>query len=302
MIPAPLLSTLRAYVRHAPGTVGKTLLVDRLLNEELTRRPRTAVTRTRTGDYFPVTTSDVIQRYLYLFGTWEPNLTAWISGRLGPGDTFIDVGANIGYYTMLASHLVGPTGHVVAIEASPAFHQAMADAVRINGCRNVRTVNTAVSAVAERLTFYLEHSTNLGGTTAVRPRTAESSFQMDALPLTEILHPDELAQARLVKIDVEGAEASLMHGLAPALDQLRPDAELVIEVTPRLLAKQGQTVEEVLGPLRERGFHLYRLANDYAPGSYPAAQRRPAAPVRWDQPITEMSDMVLSRTDAATLA
>lgn len=136
---------------------------------------------------------------------------------------------------------------MVAIEASPAFHQALSAAARDNGCRNVRSVNTAVSATAETLSFYLEHSTNLGGTTAaVRPRTVESSFQMDALPLPQVLRADELDRARVIKIDVEGAEAALMHGLAPALDRLRADAELVIEVTPRLLAKQGQDVEEVL--------------------------------------------------------
>jgi hypothetical protein len=59
---------------------------------------------------------------------------------------------------------------------------------------------------------------------------------------------DELAQACVIKIDVEGAEAALMRGLAPALDLLRTDTELVIEVAPRLLAKQDQTMEEVLGP------------------------------------------------------
>ncbi|MFF4542259.1 hypothetical protein [Streptomyces aureus] len=51
----------------------------------------------------------------------------------------------------------------------------------------------------------------------------------------------------------------------------------------------------------EHGFHLYKLTNDYAVGSYPAAQRHPAVPVRWDQPITEMSDLIFSRTDAATI-
>ncbi|MFJ9381447.1 FkbM family methyltransferase [Streptomyces sp. NPDC101455] len=302
MIPNAALGALRAYVRHAPGTAGKRLLLDRYLNDALTRRPHTALARTRTGDRFPVTTSDVIQRYLYLFGVWEPNLTAWLSRRLRPGETFVDVGANIGYYTLLASRLVGPTGRVISIEASPAFHQALTSAARDNGCHNIRSANTAVSATAETLTFYLEHSTNLGGTTAaLRPRTVESSFQMDALPLPQVLQGDELDRARVIKVDVEGAEASLMHGLAPALDRLRDDAELVIEVTPRLLSKQGQDVEEVLAPLREHGFHLYKLTNDYAAGSYPTAQRRPAAPVRWDQSITEMSDLIFSRTNAATL-
>ncbi|MEV7003664.1 hypothetical protein AB0N62_39205 [Streptomyces sp. NPDC093982] len=57
----------------------------------------------------------------------------------------------------------------------------------------------------------------------------------------------------------------------------------------------------MLAPLREHGFHAYRLANDYAAASYPAALRRPAPAVRWHGPVPEMSDLVFSRTDAETL-
>lgn len=66
---------------------------------------------------------------------------------------------------------------------------------------------------------------------------------------------------------MEGGEAAAVRGLAPVLGRLRHDAELVIEVAPRLLAKQGQAVDDVLGPLREHGFHVYRLPNDYAAAS-----------------------------------
>ncbi|MGW3120689.1 hypothetical protein ACWDBW_26670 [Streptomyces sp. NPDC001107] len=93
-----------------------------------------------------------------------------------------------------------------------------------------------------------------------------------------------------------------MRGLAPVLHRLRPEAELVIEVTPRMLAEQGQQADDVLAPLREQGFHVYRLADDYAATSYPAALRSPAPAVRWHGPITEMSDLIFSRTDAETLS
>lgn len=300
MIPPPALRTLRAYVRHAPGRLGKPWLAGHL-SEYLKQHPLTTTARTRSGTVFPVLTNDVIQRHLWLFGTWEPHLTAWMRGRIAPGDLVIDVGAHTGYFTLLASQLVGPTGRVVAIEPSPAFHQALTANIEANGCANVRTVNAAVSDALGQMTFYLERSTNLGGTTAVRPRTVVSSFEADAAPLPMLVTEEELAAARLIKIDVEGGEAAAVRGLAPVLHRLRPDAELVIEVTPRLLAKQGQPVDDVLAPLRAHGFHVYLLANDYAAASYPAALRRPAPAVRWHGPVTEMSDLVFSRTDAETL-
>lgn len=105
----------------------------------------------------------------------------------------------------------------------------------------------------------------------------------------------------MIKIDAEGAEAAVIRGLAPMLNELHPSAELVIEVTPRLLAKQGLTPSDVTGPLTRAGFHAYRLDNDYAAGSYPKAQRHPIAPRRWTGPVTEMSDIIFSRVDAANL-
>ncbi|MEU2354584.1 hypothetical protein ABZ599_16715 [Streptomyces misionensis] len=129
----------------------------------------------------------------------------------------------------------------------------------------------------------------------------EASFDADAAPLPQLLTKAELATARLIKLDVEGGEAAAVRGLAPLVPRLRDDAELVIEVTPKLLAKQDQVVDDVLGPLCEHGFNVYRLANDYAAATYPAALAKPAPAVQWNGPVTEMTDLVLSRTDADTL-
>lgn len=99
------------------------------------------------------------------------------------------------------------------------------------------------------MTFHLEGSTNLGGTTAVRPRTVESSVEADAASLAQLVSEEELAAARLIKIDVEGGEAAAVRGLIPLLHWPRDDAELLIEIKLRLLAKQGCTVGDALGPL-----------------------------------------------------
>ena len=62
---------------------------------------------------------DLIQRMILHFGVWEPDVSRVIEQSLAPGDVFVDIGANIGYDTLLASSCVGPTGRVVSIEASP---------------------------------------------------------------------------------------------------------------------------------------------------------------------------------------
>ncbi|MEU1804904.1 FkbM family methyltransferase [Streptomyces sp. NPDC019937] len=293
----------RAYVRHAPWSAGKRALVERHLNAALRDRPLRRLARTRFGATFAVDTQDLIQRYLYLFGVWEPHMTRWLQRRLRPGDGFVDVGANIGYYSALASRLVGPGGTVVAVEASPTFHQLLLRHARRNGSTNIRALNAAVSDREELLTFVLASSRNMGANSIVPyDGPAESTFDIAARPLPDLLTEEEIARARVIKIDVEGAEGGVVRGLVPMLGRLRPDAELTIEVTPERMADLGESVEELLEALASHGFHTYRLANDYAAGSYPAALRRaPQVPVRWRGPVTAESDLVFSRTDAETL-
>jgi FkbM family methyltransferase len=298
-----LVTLGRRYVRSAPGSLGKGALASRFLNPRLRDQPRRRVTETATGARFAVDTQDLIQRYLYLFGVWEPRMTQWLSRRLGPGDTFVDVGANIGYFSVLASQLVGPTGKVVAIEASSAFQQRVAQNARLNDCTNIRQVHTAVSDKHQTLTFILASSANMGANSIVPyDGPAESTFDIEAFPLPEVLGDAEIAGARVVKVDVEGAEGSVVRGMAPLLDQLRPDAEVTVEVTPERMAQLGDSVEELLETMQSRGFHVYRLANEYAAASYPTALHGPAAvPVRWRGPVTGESDLIFSKIDAETL-
>ncbi|MDT3395248.1 FkbM family methyltransferase [Streptomyces sp. B1866] len=294
----------RRYVRDAPVTFGKAALAARYLNPHLRDHPRRRVTETRFGARFAVDTQDLIQRYVYLFGVWEPNLTAFLRSRLAPGDTFVDVGANVGYFSVLASHIVGDTGRVVAVEASPVFHRQLLQQVSLNDCRNVRAVNAAVSDDQETLRFVLADSHNTGATSFLPyDGPAESTFEIKAYPLPNLLDPGEIANARVIKIDVEGAEGRVIRGMAPMFDQLRPDVEIAIEIAPERMAQAGDSAEELSATLHEHGFHAYQIPNDYGPESYPPALRQPLTePIRWRQPIVSQGDFVFSRLDAERLS
>jgi hypothetical protein len=130
----------------------------------------------------------------------------------------------------------------------------------------------------------------------------ESTFEIEAFPLPDVLTEDEITQARVIKVDVECAEGSVVRGMAPLLDRLRPDAEVTVEVTPDRMAQLGDSVEELLETMREHGFHVYRLANEYAADTYPTALHGAAAvPIRWRGPVDGESDLIFSRIDAETL-
>ncbi|WP_405912951.1 FkbM family methyltransferase [Streptomyces sp. NBC_00963] len=298
-----LMATLgRGYVRNAPGSFLKGPLVATYLNPYLRDHPRRRVVTTRFGALMACDSRDLIQRFVQLSGVWEPHMTRWLEGRLTSGDVLIDVGANVGYFALLGSRLVGPTGRVVTVEASPAFHERVLQHAALNNCDNIRAVNAAVSDRHETLTFVLASSANMGANSIVPyDGPAESAFEAQAYPLAELLEADEISRARVVKIDVEGAEGGVVRGLAPVLDRMRQDVEIAVEVTPERMTQLGHSVDELMETMRSRGFHAYRLPNDYRPESYPRALRHPEPPRRWNRPVVGETELVFSRIDADVL-
>lgn len=297
-----VVTLVRSYIRKAPGDLLKSVIVAYYLNPRLRDSPRQRVVGARLGSKFAVDTQDLIQRYIYMYGAWEPHMMRWLETRLREGDVFVDVGAHIGFLSVYGSKLVGKTGRVVSIEASPELHRQVLVHSSISECDNIRAVNAAVSDSHEALTFILVSSQNLGANSIVPwEGPVESTFVTEARTLPELLTQDEIARARVLKIDVEGTEGRVIRGLAPVLNGLRPDAELAVEVAPDRMEKLGDSVTELLDIMGRHGFHTYLLANDYASRSYPSALRHPRPPVRWHGPVTGQCDLIFSRIDAEKL-
>jgi len=176
---------------------------------------------------------DLIQRMILYFGVWEPDVSRVIERNLAPGDVFVDVGANIGYDTLLASERVGPRGRVVAIEASPRTFALMQANLALNpSSSNVRAVNAAVSDHAGKLALYEIYEGNIGAATTLASRGGTPIETVDALPLEQTLKPDEIAHLRLIKIDVEGAEPPILRDLLANLAIYPTTMDIVVEASP----------------------------------------------------------------------
>ncbi|WP_280376540.1 FkbM family methyltransferase [Nocardia wallacei] len=293
----PLLVAARWWVRYGPGTAVKQRLLREWLDVGLRQRPRPPmIVRTRHGLRFQIpTTLDFIARTVYIHGCWEPCLSEFLAARLHPGAVFIDIGAAGGWHTLLAAHLVGDTGAVVAVEPAPAAQQQLRANLALNGFGNVRVETAAVATEPGKVSLYVPDSGNAGATTTIRPDHYESEVTVPGLPLTGILHDDDLARARIIKIDVEGAEATVLTALAPLILRLRHDCEILVEVTPRWLATTGHTAEQLLEPFTNNGFRAFVVHNSYQPQNMPGMLRHPAAPAPLTGPITRQTDLLLSR-------
>jgi FkbM family methyltransferase len=291
---------LRAYIRYAPVSAGKRAFWTRVVNPYFAWRSHAFVASTIFGRRIAGNTRDMIQQYIYYFGVWEPNLTRWIRQRLRPGDTFVDVGANIGYYSLLASALVGPAGRVVAVEASAKNFAALRDNLRRNRATNVRARHLAASDREGPLRLFRGADYNDGESTLFPGPGSEVECEVRAAPLSAILRPEEVRGTRLIKIDVEGAEWPVVLGMAPLLPACREDLEVILEVHPGQLAQQGKRAEDILAVFAAAGLHAYKLTNDYWALSYlpPYEDQRPR---RLRGPVERETQLVFSRRDVEVL-
>ena len=293
-----LLSILRLYIRYFPIGIGKRWLYRVVIEPYLSWRPYSTVARMRAGPRVDIQLPDQIQHRIYFFGTWEPEISHYLVSALTAGDCFIDVGANIGYFSLLAASIVGKSGTVCGIEASPTNFAALSRNVERSGFANITLHNKAASDAPGLVRIFLGPAQNRGATTTVSSVAVRKGQHVEAeVPadtLAAIVGETQLFSARLIKIDIEGAEYSLISGIAHLLPRFSAATEWLIEISPEAMSEQGQSAEALLGMFRSAGYELYRIRNDYSDESY-FNPRNPVYLERITSAPTETVDILARR-------
>jgi len=165
---------------------------------------------------------------------YEPETTEYLRRHLQPGSVFVDVGANHGYFTILAASLVGARGLVVAFEPNPPVYERLDMHVRLNGFeRRVMLVNSALSDSDGDQTFFVSQWTGNTGISTLTPGasiidggglSADRTIQVRAEALDHWLAMNPIDRIALLKIDAEGAEAHVVRGMSALLQAKRIDA------------------------------------------------------------------------------
>lgn len=212
---------------------------------------------------------DVIERNLWVNGIWDQPIKDLMTAVLRPGDHFLDLGANIGYFTLLASQLVGPAGTVVAVEPSIRALRKLTNHVWLNECANVLVVSCAAGAERSQTRISLATESNIGGSAlASGSAPPQRSEPVWVAPIDEVLGGQSF-HPRLIKIDVEGYELSALRGVQRILEADRP--LIVCEITEGFLRRFGHSAAELVNYLGELGYQPYALE------SLPALKQIPAA-------------------------
>lgn len=231
------------------------------------------------GAQFEARFPDILQTYLYFFGVWEPIITQYLSERLAEGDIFIDVGANVGYHTLLASRRVGPSGRVFAIEAASSTFLKLQENLSRNNARNVIALHVAVSDTPGQVPVWSSPKGNSPGTTtlsyvAQQRQTLRLVETVEAKPLRQIIDIEIIRQARFIKIDVEGAEWAVVKSLAELMKTVSPRTEFIVEIDEVLIRRSSGTLETFLGYFAAAGFEPFVIANRYDAKFFVSKDRR----------------------------
>ncbi len=188
-------------------------------------------------------------------------MCATLRAFLSSGGVFIDLGANEGYFSVLASRLVGEGGRVIVIEPQDRLMRVIEKNFSLNAVANATVVRAAISDHRGDAKFFLTPEINTGGSALVRTTKYPVPTQNVALTtLSDLLQGLAIDRVDLIKIDIEGAEYEAVLGSPDVFREKRIGA-IALELHPGALKRRGKSVEEITDFLRSSG---YRLDDKYS--------------------------------------
>jgi len=220
--------------------------------------PRAAATWTspriaqRRGVWFELDLHQFVDRFIYYleYERWE---TLFVERFVRPGWVVIDVGANIGYFTLLLARKVGPTGQVYAFEPAAAITASLLRNIDLNRASNVQTYRAALAAQRGETSLRRGRPDNLGQTHLAVPGDPGDELT-PVTTLDAFVEEHGLTRLDFVKVDIEGAEAAFLAGAACTLARFRPT--IMIELNPTALRALGANPTDLVRTLEGLGYVL----------------------------------------------
>lgn len=225
-----------------------------------------ALTKTLDGLKMYVDTRDhSLAPHILLDGEWEPWITQVYKRMLRPGMQIVEVGANIGYYSLIAAKIIGPKGKLFTFEANPELCEILFANVHINGFLGRTTVvNKAVAANSGPLRFNV-FSKYLGSSSLFANETAAAHYNdkldtitVEGISLDEYFDPG--TRIDLLKMDAEGAEPHILRG-ADRLIRENPEMIITMEFAPSII-QTHTPIDAFLGELARYGFQCQVIDHD----------------------------------------
>jgi FkbM family methyltransferase len=221
----------------------------------------------RPGAVFELDARDMVAREILGWDVWEKPNTELILGSLRKGSVMFDVGAHIGYYSVLGSQVVGPGGRIVSVEPNPQTLPRLRKNLELSHASNVTVEDVACTDKETTLTFYQAGIRNTGASSISESNARNAdhgemvrSVTVRGRTLDSIVQELGLQRVDFVKIDVEGAEVQVLRGMKNTLAKYQP--HMLIEMKPAQLASMGTSIGELRSVLRDSGYVPGRMPTD----------------------------------------
>ena len=227
--------------------------------------------KARLGNGMPIWVpwSDHIGQSIYEQGYYEPELVALIQRLLKPGMVFFDVGAHVGQYTLVASQVVGDAGEVHGFEPDPDTFRLVEQNVKLNNLKNVCLNRMALTSDSGTGYLYLAPVSSLGDNSLSPPKDYSGlRCEVQCTTVDQYLESRHLDRVDCMKIDIEGAELSLLKG-ANRLFTLKNRPLIVMEFEEARQRAFGNSCKQLADVLKSKGYVLFtlesRLLREYYP-------------------------------------
>jgi FkbM family methyltransferase len=198
----------------------------------------------------------------YGLGTNERPVQEELARHLHPGDIFFDIGANVGFFTVIGAKLVGPTGRVFAFEPAPANADRVRHNVALNSFANVTLLEKAVAQHAGQAELLV--TSYSGGAALASVGTlgdVQERIAVEVVSIDELIAQGALQPPTFVKIDVEGAELDVLRGMVDTLATHKP--LIIYEVDDEDEGRFQQKLAACATYLREHEYQARPLADSY---------------------------------------
>lgn len=205
--------------------------------------------------------SDHVQRNIFFDNYYEKNESGYWKRAATGKRTVLDIGGNVGYYSLLASPLIDPGGVIYMFEPLRLNLERAARNIGLSNATNIRPVKHAVSDSPGTVTIRIESEDNRGGS-GMRANIGEQDTveTVEAVTIDDFLQRSGAGPVDLIKVDVEGAEPLVLRGAARTLTEQSP--EIMMEVCDETLVHMNFTLKDVYETLRGYGYHPYLINDD----------------------------------------
>ena len=205
------------------------------------------------GSKMILDTSDkVVAKTLYFTKVWESEVTSLLKSILKEGMVFVDVGANIGYFTLLGAKLANK---VFAFEPDISNYDLLRRNVELNKYENVPLVNKAVTDKDGTMELFIDIE-NSGNHKLWASTKEQKQVTVDTVSLDSYFKSIDIPD--IIKLDIQGAEMAALQGMDNII-RTNPNLKLIIEIWADGIRGYGDSPEELIGKLLTYGFRLYRI-------------------------------------------